>query len=164
MTEVIDFRKLDLGCGKWRKHGYLGIDIFEAGEYQQVIEADKQWVLPWDLNNGIPFPDNTIDDIYISHFIEHVISPEFLLYEIHRVCRHGAHVEIYVPLHEMMSKGHLTEFDEYWFERVFLKSFPGQYSIVSKSKRVRDNIPLMTPDGIVMRNFEELNIIFKTVK
>lgn len=160
----MDFRKLDLGSGRWRKEGYLGIDTLEAAEYQGVTEEDKQWILQWDLNKGIPFPSNTITDVFISHFLEHVQYPSFLLYEIHRVCIHGAHVEIYVPLHEMKSVGHLTEFDEQWFERTFLLEFGGKFSIVRKEVQKGRPVKILTPDGVVDGVFDELNIVFKVVK
>lgn len=53
--------KLDLGCGKNKRTGFTGVDIFSG--------ADIQWdltIFPW------PWDDNSVDQIYCSHFIEHL--------------------------------------------------------------------------------------------
>lgn len=163
--EKIDFGKLDLGCGKFRKKGFLGIDNFEAAAYQGMKEGDRKWILEWDLNRGIPFPDHCIEEIFISHFLEHVQFPVFFLWEILRVCKHGAHIGIFVPLHEMESVGHVTEFHEYWFEDCFAKEFPDKFSITGKSIMEDKQADLLLPEGKVEpRKFDELNIVFKVVK
>lgn len=164
--EVIDFRKLDLGCGKFRKRGFLGIDNLQSYVYQGMTEEDKKWILIFDLDNAIPFPDNTITDVLISHFLEHVKSPKYFLQEVWRVCVANAHVEVYVPLHEMKSVGHLTEFGEYWFEDFFLNEMPGYFSIVRKQINHDKNVKVLvaretTTEDLV---FDELNIMFKVVK
>jgi predicted SAM-dependent methyltransferase len=163
--EDIVMSRIDLGCGAFKKQGYLGFDNMEAAEYQGMTEDDREWIVVWDLNKGIPVTNNSITDIYMSHFIEHVRSPVFLLYECYRVCVHGAHIEMYVPLHEMESAGHITEFDEGWFERKFLEEFQGMFSIIHKSVQRGKLSQILTKDGQVKwKTFDELNLIIKVVK
>ena len=72
--------KLNLGCGKFRIEGHIGIDIKDHG--QEVV---------WDLRNGIPFPDESVDDVYSCHFLEHLTDEEVipLKAEIRRVLKKG---------------------------------------------------------------------------
>ena len=52
--------KLELGAGcKKGINGWLSMD------------TEKITDLYWDLRNGIPFPDNSVDIIYASHVLEH---------------------------------------------------------------------------------------------
>jgi len=80
-------RYLDLGCGADKKPSYFGIDVVKLKGVNMV----------YDLNKGIPFPDNSIEKIYTSHFLEHVKYPLFLLEEIYRVLKKGGTAEITVP-------------------------------------------------------------------
>ena len=57
--------KLDCGCSNRKKEGYIGIDIDEWG--QEVR---------WDLRDGIPFPDDSVEDINVCHVLEHFTNQE----------------------------------------------------------------------------------------
>ena len=69
---------LNLGCGGQRIDGYIGIDMRDCG--QEMI---------WDIRDGIPFPDNSVDEIYSCHFVEHLTDDESidLFKEIYRVLK-----------------------------------------------------------------------------
>lgn len=79
--------KLNLGCGNDKKEGYINCDI----------SSDVKPDLCFDLNNGIPLKDNSVEEIYMSHVLEHFREPLKTLKEIYRVCRNGAVVKIKVP-------------------------------------------------------------------
>jgi predicted SAM-dependent methyltransferase len=79
---------LDLGCGPAKKEGYLGIDKLPLPGVDFVT----------DMESGLSFlPDNSVDEIYTSHFIEHINNLELLLKECHRVLKPRGKLEIYVP-------------------------------------------------------------------
>ena len=79
--------KVNLGCGKDIKKGYINID-FENLPGVDIIH---------DLNKNIPLDDNTVDELYTSHFLEHIDNLYNIMDEIHRVCKHGSKVIIKVP-------------------------------------------------------------------
>ena len=79
--------KLDLGCGKYKKPGFYGIDKFYSKGVDQVVDVDK----------GIPFKNNSVKEVYSEHVLEHVDRFEFVLEEIHRICKPNAKVIIKVP-------------------------------------------------------------------
>ena len=57
--------KIDCGCSDRKQEGYIGIDVDEWG--QEIL---------WDLRDGIPFPDESVSDIFASHFFEHLTNME----------------------------------------------------------------------------------------
>lgn len=100
----VDVELLDLGCGK-NKQG-VGIDIEDFG--QEIV---------WDLRMGIPLPDNSVKNIFSSHFLEHLTVPEIdlLFREIVRVCKDGAHFDAAIPhadRDEAMFLSHYTLWNE----------------------------------------------------
>lgn len=58
--------KLNLGSGEIYKEGYINIDL-------HYPKAD----LKYDLKNPLPYSDNSIDEIYTSHLIEHFTRKEW---------------------------------------------------------------------------------------
>jgi len=98
---------LDLGCGQFKREGYLGIDKRTKNPLNnKPTKAD----LIWDLDDGIPFKDNVVDEIYTSHFLEHITDIDLMLYEMWRVCRAGSFIEIIVPVEEVLSGDHNHKF------------------------------------------------------
>ena len=69
--------KIDIGCGKNKRDGFVGIDMVDFG--QEIL---------WDVRDGIPLPDDSVSCIYTSHFVEHLSNEELddLFYEMTRVC------------------------------------------------------------------------------
>jgi SAM-dependent methyltransferase len=79
--------KLDIGCGPNKKSGYIGVDKNNYPGVDHII----------DFMNGLPFSDNSVDEIRAYDFIEHVSDKSFTLREFWRVCKEGAIVDIQVP-------------------------------------------------------------------
>lgn len=70
--------RLDLGCGDNKKEGFTGVDKFKTPSVD--IKHDLL-VYPW------PWKDNSVDEIYSSHFLEHVPGmqrPKFME-EVYRI-------------------------------------------------------------------------------
>jgi hypothetical protein len=117
--------RLDLGCGAFKREGYIGIDNY-ASETQWQAHA-SQIDINWDLSQGIPFQDSSVAAIYTSHFLEHV-NMDFMLREIHRVAEPGAEIHIVVPYAnsaEGMYPGHVNFLTEKYFNNntVFQQCF-----------------------------------------
>ncbi len=79
--------KLELGGGtKPRGHGFLNLDCLPCADV--VI----------DFETGVlPFPDDSVTEVFSSHCLEHVKTYSRLLHEVVRVCVLGARVELRVP-------------------------------------------------------------------
>ncbi len=80
--------KIDIGCKDNTKEGFEGIDILDFG--QAII---------WDVTEGLPFPDSTVEEIYCSHFLEHLKVDQIqdFFCEMYRVCENEARIELKVP-------------------------------------------------------------------
>ena len=105
--------KIDIGCSDKCKNGYVGIDIEDRG--QQVV---------WDVRQGLPFPDNSVEEIHSSHFIEHIedIDLMVLIPEILRVCKNGTEVYFICPESnhiEAYYKSHVSLWNEQKVKGVF---------------------------------------------
>jgi len=79
--------KIDLGCGKNKNEGFVGIDI------KNLKGVD----IAYDLNKGIPFKKNEVEEVFTSHFLEHCDDIVFMMEEIWRTCKNKAKVTIIVP-------------------------------------------------------------------
>ncbi len=78
--------KLNIGCGKHKKDGYINIDI--SPKYKPDIVANA---------THLPFKSNSVDEIYTSHMVEHVPNFEKAMREMHRVLKQGGKLIIIVP-------------------------------------------------------------------
>jgi predicted SAM-dependent methyltransferase len=69
---------VELGCGPYKKPGSIGIDSLPVKNVDIVAN----------LEEGLPFiPDNSVDEVYSSHFLEHINHIDALLKEIHRILK-----------------------------------------------------------------------------
>lgn len=78
--------KLDIGAGKFKKEGFLGVDPFTDADINAPM---------W----SIPVPDNSVDEIYSSHSLEHIGKREVVptLREWKRILKPFAFAVIEVP-------------------------------------------------------------------
>lgn len=79
--------KLDIGCGRNKRPGFIGLDASAASDADVVADIDE----------GLPFPDNSFREVWMSHVFEHVSDTVHLMEEIWRVCQDGARIEIRGP-------------------------------------------------------------------
>lgn len=83
-------RKLNVGCGKDIKEGWDNLDRQELPGVNIVVDLDEPQPL-------IHAPDNTYDEIYCSHVLEHITHILPCMEELHRVAKPGAQLHIRVP-------------------------------------------------------------------
>lgn len=82
---------LDLGCGKNKHAGAIGLDMNAGldGLVDVIYEVKSRQLLP--------FRDNTFSRIYMIDFIEHMNDIPWVLSEVHRVATKDGVVEIRFP-------------------------------------------------------------------
>ncbi len=81
-------KKLNLGCGKDIRKGYINIDFVKEKGVDIVYDLNK---LP------LPFKDNEFDEILMLNILEHVSDPWLLMCEINRIGKAGCIVKIVTP-------------------------------------------------------------------
>lgn len=101
--------KLDIGCGKFKKEGYIGIDILPYKGVDLVLDVEEE---------PLPCGDGTVDEIYCSHLIEHLFKPLEFFKEMKRVLKKGGEITVRYPIEKELSPGHVYLLDEFSFEDV----------------------------------------------
>jgi len=80
-------KKLNLGCGKKIKEGYVNLDLHQLPGVDIVADIEKT----------LPFENNSFDEIYTEHVLEHIENLNALLGELHRITKKGGIIKIFVP-------------------------------------------------------------------
>ncbi len=107
--------KLDIGCGKKKRKGYVSCDARKLHGVDYVCPADK-----------LPFPNESIDEIYSRHVIEHLTLKQFIktLAEWSRVLKKGGMIYIICP-------------NLLWHLEQILKGSPASFYQNEKGKNAR---------------------------
>lgn len=80
--------KLHIGCGGIKLPGYVNCDYHKGAPAAEVFfDATKKW----------PFADNSVDEVYSSHFIEHIADFGGFFKEAWRVMRDNAKMIVRAP-------------------------------------------------------------------
>ena len=84
--------KLNLGSGSKILKGYVNVDKFQYYNPDVVHDLEK---FPY------PFKDNSVDEILLSHVLEHIgQNPDIfnnIIKELYRICKNNSIVDIRVP-------------------------------------------------------------------
>lgn len=80
---------INIGCGKTRIPGSIGVDRVPINDYVDIIH---------DLSSvPYPFPDSSADEIHFYHVLEHLPDPVQKLEDIHRILKPGGILHMRVP-------------------------------------------------------------------
>lgn len=101
--------RINLGSGPAPLGGYINCDLYPSGVIVPgATEPNKDVDMVFDLNKGLPFDDNSADEIMAIQILEHLGKPMTLLEEIYRVLKPGGVIDIMVP--------DLTIIFQHWLE------------------------------------------------
>lgn len=82
------FLKLNLGCGEKKMEGYINID--KRKEVNPDLQIDLE-------DAKLPYEENSVDEIYTSHLLEHITNFNPLIEEMYRVLKPNAKILIFAP-------------------------------------------------------------------
>lgn len=83
--------KLNLGCGKDIRPGWINVDKIELDGVDIVHDLD---MFPY------PFDDNSVDYILMNHTLEHLDDVVRVMEECHRILKPNGRLEIVVPYYK----------------------------------------------------------------
>lgn len=95
--------KIHIGCGRDKRKGYVNCDISPEVNPDKVVNIEET----------MPFEDNSIEEIIINHTLEHTRKPIDVLNEFYRICKDKAIVKIRVPY--FSSESAFSQMDHYSF-------------------------------------------------
>jgi SAM-dependent methyltransferase len=118
MEHVVKQAKiLELGCGRTKRPHAIGIDRIPLPGVDIVHDLNQ---VPY------PFADNTFDEVYAIHVIEHMDSILLVMEEIYRITRPNARVVIITPHHsdaiswqDPSHKWHLNSYSFSYFDPAY---------------------------------------------
>lgn len=79
--------KLQIGCGEHLILGWWNTDIRNLPGVDQIVN----------LENPLPFEDNSVDEVYGRAIIEHVFNIQQLMRELYRITKPGGTLRFLVP-------------------------------------------------------------------
>ncbi len=136
--------RLDLGCGYYKKNGFIGLDNFYGADSQRKTETGPDIEIDL-MANPIPFNDGTVDEIFCSHYLEHVDIGQ-MLGEIYRVLKPTGALQVVLPYaisSQGLYPGHTSFYTEQWFfENKYFSDRFNLYSIGWRKTKVYDSIPI----------------------
>ena len=97
--------KLNIGCGRDIRKGYVNLDAEKLAGVDKVHDLDK---FPY------PFKANTFEKVRCYGILEHVDNLVKVMNEIHRICKKNAKIEIMGPHYH-----HITTFADPTHKRGF---------------------------------------------
>lgn len=90
--------KLNLGSGSAPLEGYINCDLYPSGVIVSgATEPNRDVDLVFDLSDGLPFDDGSIDEVVAIQVLEHLAKPVMLLEEIYRVLKPGSIIDVATP-------------------------------------------------------------------
>lgn len=105
--------RLDLGCGKNRKQGFIGVDAIAFEGVDQVLNlVEREAPKPYKYDGAAtawagmqlpfkpwPWADGSVEEVHSSHFLEHLTGEERVHFfnELYRVMIPGGKATISVP-------------------------------------------------------------------
>jgi len=118
MMDRISAPKIDLGCGKNKRPGYIGVDCFDHHNVDVNTDIDGYM---------LPFADNSTNSIRAVHCLEHIEDAIMLWNEMWRICKPGSLIYIVVPHPQsgwfFQDPTHKTPYTE----KTLKQYFDGQY-------------------------------------
>ena len=114
-------KKLNLGCGHFKKEGYVNVDIAEQACPDIVHDLDQ---FPY------PFKNDYFSLIEADHILEHLSDPFKVMEELHRISKPRGTIIIRTPhfsramTHPQHKRGFDVTFPKY-FDDNFIGGFTG---------------------------------------
>jgi SAM-dependent methyltransferase len=115
-------RVLDVGCGRKKTAGAIGIDINRNSDADIIFDLDQA---------GYPFKANIFDVIICQDVVEHVDNLQRFFDEIHRIAKTGAVIKIRTPHYSSWYAYNDPTHRHYFGHRVF-EYFGAKFKIVRK--------------------------------
>jgi len=89
-TNPVNMKKLNLGCGKVIKKGYVNVDSVSLPGVDKVHNLEKY---PW------PFKNNEFDEVFCDNILEHLSEIIKPIEELWRITKPNGRIIVKVPIY-----------------------------------------------------------------
>ena len=121
--------KLNLGSGMAPLEGYINCDLYPSGAIVPgATEPNKDVDMVFDLRNGLPFDDDSVDEVVAIQVLEHLEKPLTLLEEAYRVLKAGGIIDVAVPDLTIIAKEWLKSTDKERWIAIGEEEWPPLYA------------------------------------
>lgn len=145
---IKNMRKLNIGSGTDKIVGFINLDV-DSSSKPNVLR---------DIEKGLPFDNESVDEIKCSHTLEHIKDLPFVLSEFYRVCKPDARVTVVVPLMDASDMTHVRFFNKDTFRTLTDSYYWGEpYYYVGKFKEVSKTFRQLS-------TCEEMTIVLQVIK
>jgi SAM-dependent methyltransferase len=123
-------KKLNLGCGQFKKEGFVNLDISPLSEADVIHNLED---FPY------PFETNSFTLIEAEHLLEHLSNPFRVMAELNRLLKPGGSLRILVPhfsrgfTHPEHKRGFDVTFPLY-VDPTFVGGYTGTHFICKKTE------------------------------
>lgn len=83
--------KLNLGCGRTRLPGWIGVDRVQLDSVDVVFDLNDC------RRTRLDFRDNSVDEMLLSHTLEHIPDTLGLMEELHRIAKPDSLLTVRLP-------------------------------------------------------------------
>lgn len=152
-----NIKKLNLGCGKEYKEGWINVDILRS------IKADKHFdldIIPY------PFNNNQFDEVLMRMVLEHLHNPLDILKEVIRITKDNGKIIVIVPhatsYANLTDLQHKTNFTENSFNSNLLKEYDlGELKLIRTEFTYNNSWKRLIPLKKILKIF--LNGIYEDI-
>ena len=135
---------VDLGCGGNKTEGAVGVDHHSYPGVDIVADLNE---------TPLPLEDGRFSRVICTHVIEHIADPAAFLWEVHRISRPGARVELITPhfssIDSWSDPTHRWHLSSIWYQVLlpggYLAGQVGAFELISSrvifGKALRSLIP-----------------------
>lgn len=126
--------------GMMRNYGEVLQDasgtVLNLGAGKKLIPGSIPIEYPeWDAESmHLPWDDNSVDMIHAYHFLEHITNVPFVISEMNRVLKPGAHANIVVPYYKSAMQWQDLDHKSAFTEKTFNHLFNSDYYEKGKCK------------------------------
>jgi ubiquinone/menaquinone biosynthesis C-methylase UbiE len=138
--------KINLGAGTDYKPGYIGVDRQNWDGHIDIIcdiEKDK-----------LPFEDNSVDEVYSAHVLEHLDRPELVIMEVKRILKSNGLFHIIVP-YARHPNSFVPVHKNYWGINSKIL-FDGGYHEFGKWSKIEWDVNFANKDGLKQKLLKPL--------
>lgn len=146
-------KKINLGAGCDYKEGYLGVDRKNwDGHIDIICNFEKE---------KLPFRDNSLDEIFCAHVLEHLSNPDDVIMECHRILKKGGLFHITVPYFQL-GPANVFCHKNFW-SIACLNLFDGTYFEFGKWSKVDWDVNFANRNGLKQKILKPLIMKYPSI-